>query len=134
MLKPWDMNWTSCLVRTHPEGEQGLDHMRLGHRIEVINEGFFHPQARAIVGRNDPDRINRIVKDLRLKARTSPPAERITLRAGPAVRDESGRIIGCKGLAISRSQMLIPCSSALFIQGAWAGFSFPTPMIFFSQQ
>lgn len=57
MLKPWNMNWTSCLVRTHPEGEQGLDHMRLGHRIEVINEGFFYPQARAIIGRNDPDRI-----------------------------------------------------------------------------
>ena len=37
MLKPWNMDWTSCLVRTHPEGEQGLDHMRLGHRIEVIN-------------------------------------------------------------------------------------------------
>lgn len=70
MLKPWNMNWTSCLVRTHPEGEQGLDHMRLRHRIEVINEEFFYPQARAIVGRNDPDRINRIVKDLRLKART----------------------------------------------------------------
>ena len=70
MLKPWNMNWTSCLVRTHPEGEQGLDHMRLGHRIEVINEGFFYPQARAIVGRNDPDRINSIVKGLRLKART----------------------------------------------------------------
>lgn len=42
MLKPWNMNWTSCLVRTHPEGEQGLDHMRLKHRIEVINEGFFY--------------------------------------------------------------------------------------------
>ena len=70
MLKPWNMDWTSCLVRTHPEGEQGLDHMRLKHRIEVINEGFFYPQARAIVGRNDPDRINGIVKDLRLKART----------------------------------------------------------------
>lgn len=70
MLKPWNMNWTSCLVRTHPEGEQGLDHMRLGHRIEVINEGFFYPQARASVGRNDPDRINSIVKGLRLKART----------------------------------------------------------------
>lgn len=70
MLKPWNMDWTSCLVRTHPEGEQGLDHMRLGHRIEVINEGFFYPQARAIVGRNDPDRINSIVKGLRLKART----------------------------------------------------------------
>lgn len=70
MLKPWNMNWTSCLVRTHPEGEQGLDHMRLGHRIEVINEGFFYTQARAIIGRNDPDRINNIVKGLRLKART----------------------------------------------------------------
>ena len=70
MLKPWNMDWTSCLVRTHPEGEQGLDHMRLGHRIEVINEGFFYPQARAIVGCNDPDRINSIVKGLRLKART----------------------------------------------------------------
>lgn len=70
MLKPWNMDWTSCLVRTHPEGEQGLDHMRLGHRIEVINEGFFYPQARAIIGRNDPDRINSIVKGLRLKART----------------------------------------------------------------
>lgn len=45
MLKPWNMDWTSCLVRTHPEGEQGLDHMRLKHRIEVINEGFFYPQA-----------------------------------------------------------------------------------------
>lgn len=45
MLKPWNMNWTSCLVRTHPEGEQGLDHMRLKHRFEVINEGFFYPQA-----------------------------------------------------------------------------------------
>lgn len=64
MLKPWNMDWTSCLVRTHPEGEQGLDHMRLKHRIEVINEGFFYPQARAIVGRNDPDRINSIVKRL----------------------------------------------------------------------
>ena len=70
MLKPWNMDWTSCLVRTHPEGEQGLDHMRLGHRIEVINEGFFYPQARAIVGKDDVDAINRIIKGARIKART----------------------------------------------------------------
>jgi len=30
--------------------------------------------------------------------------------------------------------MLIPCSSALFIQGAWAGFSFPTTMTWVDQE
>ena len=56
--------------------------MRLGHRIEVINEGFFYPQARAIIGRNDPDRINSIVKGLRLKPLqylTQPPSIRPTV-------------------------------------------------------
>lgn len=70
MLKPWNNNWSSCLVRRQPAGEQGLDHMRLKHRIDIINEGFFYPQARAIVGKNDVDAINRIVKGARIKART----------------------------------------------------------------
>lgn len=97
MLKPWNMNWTSCLVRTHPEGEQGLDHMRLRHRIEVINEGFFYPQARASVGRNDPDRINSIVKGLLTWAHLSDLA-RDTLSVYPSKHEIEVLLSKCRAV------------------------------------
>lgn len=40
-----------------------------------------------------------IVSDITYQA-ALPLGRKDLLRAGPAVRDESGRIIGCKGLAL----------------------------------
>lgn len=64
------MHWNTYLVRLYPDVNRMDAWEERMRRTQLITEGFFYPQARAIIGRNDPDRINSVVKGLRLKART----------------------------------------------------------------
>lgn len=78
-------------VRTVSDGEDGEDEVPL---VEIVRdptklEGLPEEKDGHIV----------IVSDITYQA-AIPLGRKDLLRAGPAVRDESGRIIGCKGLAL----------------------------------
>nr|DAE91327.1 MAG TPA: hypothetical protein [Caudoviricetes sp.] len=98
----FDVNGNQPIVTVPSSGM-----VRVAETVRTISEGEGQVPLVQIV--RDPDKIEGlpawaigryiIVSDLAYQAAKTLGREDL-LRPGPAVRDETGRIIGCKGLAI----------------------------------